>query len=82
MTEVPTGIGSAVGDVGACCWRWWGLGRGPLLLPVGSADRMPMDRFFHSNHCCRGNPLLSAAPLAAWLHASSCRIADRARADR
>jgi len=82
VMEVPIGIGSAVGEVGACCWRCWGLGRGPLLFPVGSAAWMPMDRFFHSNHCCRGHPLYSAAPLATWLDVSSSRIADRAPVDR
>jgi len=74
VMEVRTGSEGTVGVVGTCCWRWWGLGRGPLLFPVGSMAWMPMDRFFHHNHCCRGSPPQCSSPMEIWHHSSDCRI--------
>ena len=64
-----------VGAQGACCWMWWGLGRGPFTFAFSRAWWL-WDLFFHNNHGCPGRfPGATAAPVPPrhFLHSSECR---------
>jgi len=67
--------GSTVGEPGACCWMWWGLGRGPFLYTFSRAW-WPWDRFFLHNHYWSGRFPRATAPPAPprhLLHSPDCR---------